>query len=402
MENEPASREDSLSDDTALSTEVADIRSDDPVVATHGGLFVRRPVLAIVLSLLIVVTGLAGILGGEIRELPDVDRPVISVRTSYTGASPETIDREVTAIVEGAAARVSGVSNISSSSSFGSSRVTIEFSDDVDLSSAAADIRDALGRVQRNMPDGADDPEIVKADANAEAVMRLAVTSDTMTVQDMTVLVEEEVVDRLSAVPGVADVQVYGDREKIFRIDIDQSRLAALGLTIGSLKTALASVSFDVPAGTLTATTQDIVVRATADVSSPEDFEALYIDDRIRIGDVARVTLGADPGDSSLRANGKTGIGLGIIRQAKSNTLEISNGVHAAAVELSKILPEDRHRCRHFGDLHLPARLAGHTYSCSDPTRCIDRHICRNLSNGILNQHPHTAGAGSGDRHGGG
>jgi len=340
MSDNPASSENNSSDMTGVVEGAADVPSDDPAVVTHGGLFVRRPVLAIVLSLLIVVTGLAGILGGEIRELPDVDRPVISVRTTYTGASPETIDREVTAVVEGAAARVSGVTSISSSSSFGSSRVIIEFSDDTDLSSAAADIRDALGQVQRNMPDGAEDPQIVKADANAEAVMRLAVTSETMTVQDITVLVEEEVVDRLSAVPGVADVQVYGDREKIFRVDIDQSRLAALGLTIGSLKTALASVSFDVPAGTLTATTQDIVVRATADVTSPDDFEALYINDRVRVGDVARVTLGADPGDSSLRANGQTGIGMGIVRQAKSNTLEISNGVRDAAAELREILPD--------------------------------------------------------------
>ncbi|MBW3097077.1 efflux RND transporter permease subunit [Pseudohoeflea coraliihabitans] len=305
-----------------------------------GGLFVRRPVLAIVVSLLIVVAGLAGILGGEIRELPDVDQPIVSITTTYTGAAPETIDREVTAIVEGAVARVSGVTNISSSSSFGRSRVTVELSDNTDLSDAAADIRDALGQVQRNMPDGADEPRIVKADANADPVMRLAVTSNELSVQDMTVLVEDEVVDRLASVPGVADVQVYGDRDKIFRVDIDPIRLAALGLTVGNIKSTLDNVSFDVPAGTLTAATQDIVVRATADVSTPEDFESLYINDRVRLGDVAAVTLGGDPGDSTLRANGRTGIGMGIIRQAKSNTLEISQGIEAAVSDLRGILPE--------------------------------------------------------------
>ena len=314
--------------------------SDPNAHAGKGGLFVRRPVLAIVFSLLIVVAGIAGILGGEIRELPDVDRPVISISTNYTGAAPETIDREVTSIIEGGVARVSGVTDISSSSSFGRSRVTVEFSDSTDLSAAAADVRDAIGRVTRNLPDDADDPQIVKADANAQPVMRLAVTSETMSVQDMTVLVEDEVVDRIASVPGVADVQVYGDREKIFRIDIDQTRLAALGLTVGNLKTTLNNVAYDVPAGTLTATTQDIVVRATADVTTPEEFEALYLNDRVRIGDVANVTLGPDPGDSTLRANGKTGIGLGIIRQAKSNTLEISQGVRQAAADLQQILPD--------------------------------------------------------------
>lgn len=303
-------------------------------------IFIRRPVLALVINLLIVVAGLAGLYGGEVRELPDVDRPVISVRTDYSGASPETIDRELTAVIEGAVARVSGVSSISSDSSFGRSRVTIEFSDDTDLSTAAADIRDSIGRITNRLPDGADEPRIVKADADASAVMRLAVTSSTMSVQDMTVLVEDEVVDRLAAVPGVADVQVYGGRDKVFRIDVDQSRLAALGLTVANLRNALASVSYDVPAGSLTANTQDIVVRATADVASVEDFENLYINDRVQFKDVASVTLGADPGDSALRANGQTGIGMGIVRQAKSNTLEISNGVRAAAEDLRGILPE--------------------------------------------------------------
>ena len=303
-------------------------------------IFIRRPVLALVINMLIVVAGLAGLYGGEVRELPDVDRPVISVRTDYSGASPETIDRELTAVIEGAVARVSGVSSISSDSSFGRSRVTIEFSDDTDLSTAASDIRDSIGRITNRLPDGADEPQIVKADADASAVMRLAVTSSTMSVQDMTVLVEDEVVDRLAAVPGVADVQVYGGRDKVFRIDVDQSRLAALGLTVANLRNALASVSYDVPAGSLTANTQDIVVRATADVTSVEDFENLYINDRVQFKDVASVTLGADPGDSSLRANGQTGIGMGIVRQAKSNTLEISNGVRAAARDLQGILPE--------------------------------------------------------------
>ncbi len=308
----------------------------------EGGLavFVRRPVLALVLGLLIIVAGLAAIYGSEIRELPDVDSPVITVSTDFSGAAPETIDRELTALIEGAAARVSGVTSISSRSSFGRSRVTVEFSDSTDLNVAASDLRDAISRVSRDMPDGAEDPRIVKADSDAQPVLRLAVTSDTMSVQDMTILVEDEVVDRLSSVPGVADVNVYGDRDKIFRIDINPARLAALGLTIADIRSALASVAFDVPAGSLTSNSQDIVVRATADIKTPTDFEDLFVRERVQIRDVATVTLGPDPGDSALRANGKTGIGMGIIRQAQSNTLEISKGVRAAAVRIQQILPD--------------------------------------------------------------
>ncbi|WP_375589022.1 efflux RND transporter permease subunit [Hoeflea alexandrii] len=318
-------------------------RDQSPVDAETGGgtaLMIRRPVLALVISLLIVVAGLAGLYGAEIRELPDVDRPVITVTTNFAGASPETVDRELTAIVEGAIARVSGVASMSSTSTLGRSRVTVEFSDSTDLNVAASDVRDALGRVTNNMPDGADDPRIVKADANSDPVMRLAVTSDRYNVQDMTILVEDLVVDRLAAVPGVADVNVYGDREKIFRVDVDQSRLAAFGLTLADLRSALSNVALDVPAGSLTAQTSDIVVRATADVTTPEGFEDLYINDRIRFRDVANVTLGADPGDSVLRANGRTGLGMGIIRQSASNTLEISQGVRAATQAIQAILPE--------------------------------------------------------------
>jgi HAE1 family hydrophobic/amphiphilic exporter-1 len=246
-------------------------REKTTVEAETGGgtaLMIRRPVLALVISLLIVVAGLAGLYGAEIRELPDVDRPVITVTTNFAGASPETVDRELTAIVEGAIARVSGVASMSSTSTLGRSRVTVEFSDSTDLNVAASDVRDALGRVTNNMPDGADDPRIVKADANSDPVMRLAVTSDRYNVQDMTILVEDLVVDRLAAVPGVADVNVYGDREKIFRVDVDQSRLAAFGLTLADLRSALSNVALDVPAGSLTAQTSDIVVRATADVTT--------------------------------------------------------------------------------------------------------------------------------------
>jgi HAE1 family hydrophobic/amphiphilic exporter-1 len=303
-------------------------------------LFIRRPVLALVLNTLLVVAGLAAMFGVEIRELPDVDRPVITITTDYSGASAESLDREVTARIEGAVARISGVKSISSASSFGRSRVTVEFNDGVNLDVAASDMRDAVGRIQNQLPEDADPPRIVKADADAQAVMRLAVTSDSMSVQDMTILIEDQILDALSAVSGVADVQVFGDRQKVFLVDIDQNRLASLGLTIADVGNALATVSFDAPAGSLTSNTQDLIVRASAAVTTPAEFEDIVINGKARLGDVAKVTLGADIGQSQLFANGKTGIGMGIVRQAQSNTLEISKGVQAAVDALSKSLPK--------------------------------------------------------------
>ena len=314
-----------------------------PATGGSTALFIRRPVFAFVINVLIIVAGMAAFLAVEIRELPDVDRPVVTIDTTFSGASAETIDRELTSTLEGAVSRVSGVKAISSSSSFGRSRVTVEFNDGVNLDVAASDMRDAISRVQNDLPEDADVPRIVKADANANAVMRLAVTSDTMPIQDLTVFVEDQIVDALSAVPGVADVQIFGDREKIFRVDINQARLSALGLTVADVRSALASVSFDTPAGSLTSNSQDLVVRATASVSTPEEFENLAVGDRantIKLRDVATVTLGADIGQSALRANGRTGVGLGIIRQAQSNTLRISEGVRDAVATLKNSLPE--------------------------------------------------------------
>jgi len=315
---------------------------EQSVAGTEGitALFVRRPVLALVLSLLIIIAGLAATAGVEIRELPSVDNPVVTVTTNFTGAAPETIDREVTAIVEAAAGRVSGVKNISSSSSFGISRVTADFQNTVDINVAASDMRDALARVDGDLPEDADDPQVVKADSDAQPVLRLAVTADNMSAEEITLIVENQVVDNLTSINGVADVQVYGDRKQVFRIDVDQARLASHGLGLADLSNALSNVAFDVPAGALSSTTQSMSVRALANVDTADKFQNLLINERTRVGDVATVTLGADIGATSLRANGRTGVGMGIIRQAGSNTLEISEAVHEAAAALNKTLPQ--------------------------------------------------------------
>ncbi|MDW5313187.1 efflux RND transporter permease subunit [Rhizobium sp. PL01] len=308
--------------------------------AGFTALFIRRPIFALVVNTLIIVAGLAALNGIEIRELPQVDQPVVSVNTQFDGASPETVDRELTSVIEGAVSRVQGIKDISSTSQYAQSRVTLQFSDTTDIGQASNDIRDALGRVSNQLPDDADEPRIVKADADSQPIMRLALTSDTLSMEDLTLLAENDVTDRLAAVEGVADVQINGDQEKIFRIDINQSKLASRGLTVANLRTGLASASLDVPAGSLTSANQDISVRATADLQTPEQFENLILGNNVRLGDIATVTLGPDIGTSSLRSDGRQGIGLGIIRQAQSNTLDISEGVKKAVTTIAEILPK--------------------------------------------------------------
>lgn len=308
--------------------------------AFSASLFVRRPILALVLNALIVVAGLAAFKGIEVRELPSVDQPVITVRTTLDGASPETVDREVTDVIEGAVARVTGLKAVSSVSAFGSSRVMLEFTSSTDLATAAADVRDALGRVTNQLPESADAPRIIKADADSQPVMRLAVTSSTMRAEDLTVYIEDTIETRLAAVEGVADVQYFGDKAKAFRIDIDQTKLASRGMTVADIRKALSTAALDVPAGSIESSSTNIFVRATSNLTTPEEFGAVIINGKVRLGDVANVTLGAEDGTSTMRSNGVSGVGLGIIRQAQSNTLDISAGIHKAVAEIAETLPK--------------------------------------------------------------
>lgn len=305
-----------------------------------AALFVRRPVLAFVLNAIIMVAGIAALLGTQVQELPNVSRPVLTVNTTYSGASADTVDSAVTDVIEGAVARVSGVTGLSSTSRYGSSRTTIEFDQSVDLNVAASDVRDAVSRATRQLPDEAETPEVVKADSNAQAIMRLAVTSDRLGIGELTDLVNNTLVDRIAAVSGVADVQVYGDEEQVVTVDINPAALAARGLTLSDVQSAVSSASFDAPAGTLNAANQNIIVRATGNVLTPEQIENIAIKPGVRARDVASVYLGPKTGTTAIRAQGKSGIGLGIVGQAQSNTIQISQGVRAAVAEIQSTLPQ--------------------------------------------------------------
>lgn len=306
-------------------------------------LFIRRPVFATVINILIVIAGLAAYMNVSIRELPNVDRAVISVSTIFSGAAAEVVDREITQKVEKAVSRVAGVKSISSSSSFGRSRVTLEFNDGIDVSEAASDIRDLVSRIVRNLPEDAEAPTIIKADADASSIMNLAVTSDSLSIEDLTILVDDQITGILSAVDGVADVQVNGGRDKIFRIEISLPKLSRFGLTIKDLEKALSNISMDDPLGSLKSSTQNITVNLVANVNKIKDFENLYINENVQLKNVAKILLSKDDEKSFVRINGKTAISLGIIRQASANTLSISENIYKAIDSLNENLGKTAH-----------------------------------------------------------
>ena len=291
---------------------------------------VRRPVLVLVINLLIVLAGIAALLAVEIRELPDVDRPVVTVRASFPGASPETMDTEVVSLLEGAVARVSGIQNLRSASEENSGRIYIEFRPGVDLDTAAADVREAVSRVSRQLPDRVEQVVVVKADDDAQSVVNVAVYSDTLPMEDLTRVVERELVPRFIAIQGVADVQVSGDRRRMLHVAIDPLRLTSFGLSITEVAAALRQAPFDVPAGSFRSLDQQLIVRADATVVEADEIGEIVIRDSVRVRDVANVYFGPEDTDDLTRLDGRPVLGMGIIRQARSNTIEISAGVNAA------------------------------------------------------------------------
>ena len=202
-------------------------------------LSVRRPVLALVLNLLIVLAGVAAYFGIEVRELPNVDRPVVSVTAQFPGASPETVDTEVTSVLEGAVARVSGVYAIRASSEENNMRLRAEFAPGADLDTAASDIREAVNRASRQLPEAVEQLTVVKADSDASPIVRVAASSATLSREELSRVVERDVVPRLIALSGVADVPLFGERQRLLRVVIDPMRLASFGLSVGDLAAAL-------------------------------------------------------------------------------------------------------------------------------------------------------------------
>ncbi|MDG4554398.1 MAG: efflux RND transporter permease subunit [Candidatus Competibacter sp.] len=304
-------------------------------------LFIQRPVFAIVVSLLIVVGGVMAVRDLPVRELPDVDASVVTVTTTYTGAAPAIVDTEITEVIEGAVARIDGVKRIESGSSEGVGQTRIAFTADRDIDSAAADVREAVGSVSNRLPEEADEPRVVKADSDSQPVMRVSLSSDRLSAEELTDLAERVVVDRLTTVSGVGEVTVSGARRRAIRVWLDNEALAARGLTVGDVETALRRANVELPSGRLESNSRQLAVRVDSRLKTIEEFRDLAIVQRdgypIRLFELAAVEPGVEDDRSLVRTNGENSVTLQVIRQSRANTLAVSAGVRA---ELERIRPQ--------------------------------------------------------------
>jgi multidrug efflux pump len=310
---------------------------------TLSDISVRRPVLAAVASLLIIIFGVAALRDLSVRELPDVDNSVVTVTTTYRGAAPEVIDTDITEAVEGAVAAIAGIRTITSESRQGRSRVTVEFETGVDIDVAANDVRDAVGRVRGDLPEEADEPQVVKSDADADPVMRLAITSDRMTTAEITDYIDRFIADRIATIAGVASVDIVGDRPFAVRIWLDRRALAARNLTVADVEAALRRANIELPAGEVESYNRQLTVRLNSRLASIEDFRDVVIDRvggyPVRLRDVARVEPGVADDTTVVRTNGNDAVGMWVLRQSQSNTLEISKAVRAEIAKMQSTLP---------------------------------------------------------------
>jgi multidrug efflux pump len=304
---------------------------------------IRRPVFASMLSLALVLFGAIGYRQLSIRELPDVDPPIISVRTSLRGANPQVMESSVTDVLEEELSTVPGLRTLTSSSGEQSSNITLEFTLDVDIESAAQEVRDKVSRVRGRLPQDVDEPVIAKEDADAQPFIRIAMTSDVLDQLQLSDLADREVKQRLQAISGVGSIQINGERRYAMRVWLDARQLSARGLTTTDVANAIRTRSIEVPAGRIESDRREFSVRSLGELKSPAEFADLVVSNTngqlVRLGDVARVALGAEDERSLIRINGVDGVGLGIVRQSKANLVDVADAVRAATPAIAAALP---------------------------------------------------------------
>jgi len=341
-------------------------------------LSVRRPIFAAVAAIILCVIGLAAFTALPIRELPNVDPPIVSISTTYRGASAEVIEERITQVIERQVSGVQGIDRVNSSSRDGQSRVNITFTLDTNLETAANDIRDAVSRVSANLPDQADPPQIAKANADSSPIIILNMTSTTLSRLEMADYADRYLVERLSTIPGVAQVGLNGAPLYSMRIWLDADAMAARGLTVDDVETALNTQNVELPAGSLESQSKDFTIRVNRGYSRPEDFAALPVRPAAggsssqastsasgvagatattstsgqvqsagvdnpayatRLGDIARIEEGADETRRLFRGNGIDQIGIALTRQSQANDLKIADLAKEEVAKINETLP---------------------------------------------------------------
>ncbi len=304
---------------------------------------IRRPVLATVMSLIIVLVGLICYDRLAVRLIPNVDEPIVTVSTSYPGANARVIESQITKPIEDVLSGIEGVDFINSISRAESSQVSVRFTLARDPDSAASDVRDRVARARGALPEEANDPIVQKQEADARPIIYLAFSSDRHDLMDIADVAIRLVKDRIQTIPGVAEAQVYGNRYAM-RVWLQPDRLAGYELTPLDVERALRAQNIEVPAGRVESYEREFTVLAETDLREPQQFRDIVVKETdtflVRLGDVARVELGADFSRFRARFNGRNAVPLGVVKQAVANPLDISRALQEILPQITSTLPE--------------------------------------------------------------
>ncbi|WP_226563937.1 efflux RND transporter permease subunit [Shewanella chilikensis] len=306
---------------------------------------VKRPVFASVISLLLIAFGLVSFGKLPLREYPDIDPPIVSIDTSYRGASASVVESRITQLIEDRISGVEGIRHINSSSTDGRSSVVLEFDIDRDIEAAANDVRDRISGLLDNLPEEADPPEVQKANGGDEVIMWLNLVSDQMTTLQLTDYARRYLTDRFSVIDGVANMRVGGGKVYAMRVWIDRQALAARNLTVADVESALRSENVELPAGSIESKERHFTVRLERSFRTAEDFANLVLTQGgdgylVKLGDVAQVEIGSEEERIMFRGNGEAMIGLGVSKQSTANTLEVARAVNKLVDEINPTLPQ--------------------------------------------------------------
>ena len=297
------------------------------------------------MSLVIVLAGAIALPRLSNRELPDVDPPIVSVSTIYTGAAPEVVETSVTQPLEDELIGIDGIRHLTSLSREQVSEITIEFDLDRDVDEAANDVRDRVARVRGTLPDEVKDPVVAKSDADASPIIWMALASERYGQLELSTIAETRLKDRLSKLPGVATIIIAGERRHAIRVWVDNVRLTAANLTIAEVEEALKRENVDLPSGRVEGARREFTVRTLGEVATADEFAALVITERagepIRLGDIARVEVGPEDDRNYVRFDKKPSVALGVVRQSKANTVSVADEVLREVELLRKELPAD-------------------------------------------------------------
>lgn len=305
---------------------------------------VRRPVFAVMLNLLIVLFGVVGYLNLPVRELPDVDPPIVAVTTIYQGANAGIMESEVTERLEQEINTIPGIKTLTSISRDEVSMLTVRFNLDVDVDVAAQDVRDRISRARALMPEDIKEPIVTKQDANAQEVMWIALYSERYTTLELTDIAERQFKDRLQTVPGVGGINLGGEKRQAIRLRLDATRMAAMEVTAADVARVLRMDSVELPAGRLENLDREMTVRALGKLSRPEQLESLIVREvngaPVRLREVADIEFGVEDERTVARYNGQPSVGLGVVKQSEANAVEVADRVKAEIEKIKPLLPE--------------------------------------------------------------